>query len=77
MTGCPCVQKSELPMTPDRIREEIQWLKDDVHSCECVTRSPESSPAEKAECRQRAQTNRREIVHLESLLTTIKNDPLF
>lgn len=77
MTGSLCAPKSEPPMTPDRIREKIQWIKDDIHSCECIVRSPESSCAEKAECRQRVLANRKEIVHLESVLTTLKNDPLF
>lgn len=77
MEGCLCAQKNSSPMTPDRIYEEIQWLKDDVASCKHVIQSPESSLAEKAECRQRVLANRREIVHLETTLTMIKEDPLF
>ncbi len=64
-------------MTPDRIQEEIQWLKDDICSCRYIVQSTDASSFEKAEYRRRIMSDRHELARLESTQILIQSDPLF
>lgn len=58
--------------TTDELREQIAWLEDDIHACQAAMAAA-TDVAEKSEYRMRMNANRQELLHLKSLLVSLKD----
>ena len=63
-------------MTPQDIVKEISCIKEDNKTCMSII-SSQSTKEQKAEYRARLAENNHQLMHLESILASIKYDPLF
>ena len=62
-------------LTPESIRERIDYLQEDSMICQSLLKSPQTPLVEKSECRMRTLANAQEIMRLESTLLLLKSDP--
>lgn len=58
--------------TTDELQEQIAWLEDDIHACQAVMAAA-TDAAEKSEYRMRMSADRQELLHLKSLLVSLKD----
>ena len=63
-------------MTVKDITKELECIRNDNAVCMNIISSPEKSKEEKAECRKRLIENNHQKMHLESILVSIRYDPL-
>ena len=64
-------------MTKEDIKEKIQWLEDDTRAAQNILDNGKGTREERAEYRARIRANDKEIMHLKSLLITIRANKLF
>lgn len=64
-------------MTKEEIKEKIQWLEDDTHAAQSILDNGKGTREERGEYRARIRANLKEVMHLKSLLITIRADKLF
>jgi len=62
-------------LTPESIRERIDYLQEDSLICQSLLKSPKTPLVEKSEYRMRTLANAQEIMRLESTLLLLKSDP--
>ena len=58
--------------TTDELIEKIQWLEDDIASCQKAINAADDIP-EKWEYRRRISADRKELAHLEQLAVLIND----
>ena len=63
-------------MTPEEMAKEIEWIKNEnVNHMKIILESKDKK--EKSEHRKILLENKHQLMHLESVLASIKYDPLF
>jgi hypothetical protein len=63
-------------MTVMQITDEINWIKNDIKNCRTIIEKSKSKKI-KAEYRAKLREHYHQLSHLESILITVKCDPLF
>lgn len=64
-------------MTIEQIIEELKFVDHEITVCKNTINNPKTEKKEKADCRERLRENYHQKMHLESVLASVKYDPLF